>query len=308
MLHRKRRKGFWWYSWLLVLTIGGGVVGGYYGGLKMWEAAPKDYEATAVMRVEIRPVFTPTGAVELAAEEGLDLGGDNSVNELEALRYAQGSESLKPTIRELDLAAKWGLTESETLAELANSVDAELEVPEITISVIRSDPEEAALLANTVAKNAVDSLKRFDESLHTTAMKRLDAELAVVRGPVNLALEEAATALREAKVPITPTIDTDLQPYMEIPEVLNAAVDLTSAKERLEQVQRDQKKERIFFARPMASPEIIKEATPPAKHVGPPTEPFTQQGMLMGSIAGILGGLLLMFIFWKLFTPKAKGI
>lgn len=302
MLHRKRRKGFWWYSWLLVLTIGGGVVGGYFGGLKMWEDAPKDYRASAVLRVEVRPVFNAAG-VEQIGDVSV-VRGELSVNELEALRYAEGSESLKPTMRELDLAAKWALTEAETLAELANSVDAEMEGSEVKILVTRSDPAEAAQLANAIASNAVESIKRFDETLHLEAMTRLDGELALAREPVTLAVQEASNALREAKIPITVTVDTDLQPYMEIPEVLEAQVDLEAAKEQFEQVQRDQKSERIFFTRPMASPEIVKEATPPAKHVGPPTEPFTQQGMLVGASAGILGGLLLMFLCWKIFSPR----
>lgn len=297
MLQRKRRKGFWWYSWLLVLLVGGGIGGGWYLGDQRWQEGPKDYRSTALLKADIREPY-------LAGVSPDQPRGVLSATQLEAQRVVRGVETLRPVMRELRLTDRWVVTEGEALRMLAESVDVDLSEGEFKIVTVRPDPAEAAEIANAVAARAALALRESDQAQREAAAQRLEEELDRERLPLRRALATATEALKAEGIPIAVTEETDLSTYMELAPVLDAQVEIESAKERLREREQKQVEERRHWQKDMEVPEVTVQAVPAVKFSGPERTPFQQQGMLYGGTIGLGLGLLLMFVFWKLFTPK----
>ncbi len=298
MLNRKKRKGFWWYSWILILLAIGGVVGGYYYGNQEWEKGAKEYRAKAIVQADIRKRFLQGKAIA-----GVESSTDP--NRSEAKKILQGVGTLRPVMQVLNLTNRWTLSDAEALKRLSGGVDVQIsDKDEVVIRVTSSAPKEAAEIANAVAAQATESLNVLDEKKKTEALNLLEAEIAEARKPVILALEVVKIALDSNGLPIIPTEDTDLRPYLEIEDVLTASVDLDLAKENLKQIQKEQTRERLHWSAKMRAPQVVQEAVPPASFSGPDKAPIQKKFALYGLSAGLLLGLTLMFLLWKLFTPK----
>ncbi len=297
MLKRKRRKGFWWYSWILVLLAIGGTVGGYFYGNQQWESGPKQYRTTAIMEAEIRKPYTQQNAAVSP--------GRSHENQSEALRVLRGKETLLPVMRALQLSNRWGLGDSEALQVLLESVDTELgKGNEILIIGTGSSPEEAAELANATVAQGMENLKLLADRKKSEGLDVLQKKLDRAYEPIQRALDEATLAFEENRLPLVPTEDTDLTPYMEIEAVLKAKVDLDTSKERYNEVRLLQREQRLYWERALSEPRVVQEAMAPSKISGPPKEPLLKQWALLGLTAGLILGLLLMLIFWKLFSAK----
>jgi len=275
MLKRKRRKGFWWYSWILVLLTIGGAVGGYFWGEKKWEKADKEYRSTAILDVPVRELFG------VSSSDGAT--GAESVNRNNALKSIRGVKTLKEVMRSLNLTSRWVVAEEECLKILTQSVSAEFgDGNEVNLTVTRNSPKEAEELVNAVADQALEAVGLFDTQKKEKGLELLDEELERAREPIDRALASAASALEANKLPIVPNVDTDLSPYMEIKEILDAKVDLDAAKEDYRQAELAQLKKRSYWDRSLAAPKVIQKGVAPATFSGPEKKPFHNEGTLQG--------------------------
>jgi len=252
----------------------------------------------AVLKADIRRPFERGKEIEVAA-------GVRHSNQSEAKRELQGLKTMTPVMRVLNLNNRWTLNDAETLKLLSNSVDVEVAAnDEITIKVVRDSAQEAAEIANAVAAQATESLTLLDERKKEKSARALDKILTKEREPIDRALEDAAAAFRANDLEIVPTAETDLSPYMEIPEILGARVDLDAALENFENEERKQKDERLYWERALIPTSVVQPAVAPANFSGPDKGPIQREYALYGVTAGLILGLLLMFILWKLFSPK----
>ncbi len=298
MLKRKRRKGFWWYSWILILLAIGGTVGGYFYANQVWEKGPKEYRSVAILEADIRKPFAQGKMLS-------DTEGVNNSSQTEAKRILNGLGTLRPVLRELNLANTWVLDDSEALKILSESVDVDIsQKDEISITVTRDSPQEAADIANAISRQALTSLAEMDERKRTEAAERLDEKISEARKPVLAALAKAAAAMKANGLPLEPTLETNLRPFFEITEVLEASVELEDAKDDLEDVQQSQSNERSFWDTALNEIKVVQEAVAPARFSGPDKQPIQKEFALWGLTLGLLLGLILMLLLWKLFSPK----
>jgi len=296
MKRRRGRRSFWWWSWLLLITAAGGTFGGAFFGKKVWEKAEKEYPSTAVVKVGIRPPFqgkqyddVPTGVA--------------NVNEAAVMAKMESHDGLSAIAAELDLMQRWGLGLDEVIAALRSSLDLDLNQKEneLNVTVVRPNPEEAAELANVIAKKFPEIIKEFDKTNKAEGLERLKLEAA----PYAEAEEEARLmvkkALADIKVKLDPRPGVDLGIYMSVPAVLDAKLGWESASEARVAFLKGQIEYESYWNKPTKPSLVSTKATPAPTFSGPELQPFQIQFGLYGLTLGLFAGILLMGILWKLF-------
>lgn len=300
MKRRRGRRGLVWWSWLLVLVTVGGVVGGYKMGEKEWEKAPKDYLAVAKTTFNVRkPFVARNAAVALPSEDVVN------PNEEEVMRMLESNEVLSRIVTDLELTDAWAMGTEAAVLKVRDAVDLRLEkeTGELFVEVILNDPEDAAEVANAVAKLVPETIKAFDNEKKAAANKLLEVESR----PLEDAELEARTKLEHAlagrgiRIKVTPEVDLTL--YQEFKDVLTAKVEWDSAREDLGELKKEQSEYRLFWMRSLR-PSIVAaraEPSPANGFVGPEIRPYQMRWATYGLTAGMFVGSLLMLICWKLF-------
>ena len=296
MKRRRGRRSFWWWSWLLLVTAVGGTLGGAMWGKKQWEEADKDYPSIAGVKVDIRAPFK--GKKQKQSPTGLA-----NLNEAQVMQEIESHDNLSQFATELDLTQKWGLGLEEAVSELRASVDLDLNQrkQELSVQVVRPNPDEAAELANAIAKKVPEVIKTLDESNKAEGLKRLKLEIE----PYHKAEEEARLTLKKAladiKVKLDPKPGIDLGIYMEVPAILDAKVEWDSAREASLKFATGQREFEQHWQRKLSPSVVTTPAIPALNFTGPEVQPFQVQFGLYGLTLGLFGGIILMAICWKLF-------
>lgn len=296
MKRRRGRRGFWWWSWLLALITIGTTVGGFYYGEKRWEEAPKDYVAVAVLNVNIRKPFEASG-VEVA-ETGLL--NDSETKTLEGI---QSKEGLSPICESLNLAERWEMNLDESVSELRASVDLELDndTKELSVLVTRHEPEEAAEIANAIARSIPGRIKASDETMIEKETSKLQEEMKPYLKEIEDARLELKRAFAANGIPIDPQPGLDVSLYNHIPAVVSANLAWVEAREFHEVAVKGQREVSVYLKRKIKPSFVKAPAIPPTTISGPELKPFQVQTSLYGLTVGLLSGSILMVILWKLF-------
>ena len=296
MKHRRGRRGFWWWSWILILSTIGLSVGGFFYGQKKWEDSPKDYLAGAVLAVDIREPFEAKGI------EKIDTGLLNE-NERKILAEVESDKELLPIVEALNLSKQWDVSESDALIKLRSSLDLELvrELNELHILVKRQDPVEAAEIANAIARAIPAMIQSFDEAMIERESQKLQDEIKLFHQEI----EDTRLALKSAfeanEIPIDPQPGLDVTPYNQIPAIVSANLAWIEAREFLSVAEKGQRDVERYLKRKIKPSRLKVPAVPPQVIAGPELKPFQVQNTLYGLTLGLLIGSLLMVIFWKLF-------
>lgn len=296
MKKRRGRRSFAWWSWLLFLVTIATTAAGYYFGTKEWKEAPKDYRATAMVIVNIRAPFVAGGPSS-------DNAGIADENQTKVMQRIESLAAMEDLVATLGLAEEWQLNVSEATQELRRSVDFTLDPAkrELFVIVTRNEPEEAARLANEIAAEIPAAVQAADEqTIVVLGREELAADIAPAQAAYDEALASLADALSDNGFPIDPERAMD-RIYLTIPEVQEAHLVWEQAKENLEEVAGDQRKFERYLEQPLAPSLVMEKAEVPSFSIGPRPDGFRQQWMLLGLTAGLVGGLLLMLICWKLF-------
>ena len=298
MKRRRGRRGFWWWSWLLALVTIGGVVGGYFYGNKKWEDGPKDYQSWAKVSLHIRPPFVASGAQRNDSSSRLD-----NLNEEAVLRDIRSDEALSQVISDLSLTQVWEMGTDDALTELRSSVNVEYERLEKSMAIIvsRHDPNEAALIVNTIADGVAERVKVVDQKQKLAGAKILSQELA----PYIQDEIQAKTALRDAftdkGVTIDPKPGMDISIYLLDRKILEAHLEWQTSLENLQGVRSSQGAFESHWKRDMRPTIVTEKGVPPPSFVGPEKEPIQIQWALYGLTLGLVLGSLLSLLCWKLF-------
>ncbi len=266
-------------------------------GKKNWENAPKDYLSMAVLKVDIREPYAVEGAPSTAL-------GALSPNESEIMRRLESDQGLAPIVANLDLTKRWEMGTPDATLELNQSVDLDLdpETDELTVTVKRHDPKEAAEIASAVVNEIPNRIRVIDQLDREAAGKRLDDELQ----PFLDAETEARTALKSALaangIPIDPKPGQDLGAYNLIDEVVAAKIDWDHAIDVLRGARNDQFKLASHWKKKLRPSFVVEKPLVPKSFVGPKVEPFQQEGALYGMTLGLVLGALASLLCWKLFS------
>lgn len=297
MQRRKTKKGFWWWSWLLVIFIVGGTVGGWFIGEKYWEKAPKEYRSTAKLRAYILPAF-----------QGL-VGGmapmtQRDSSSTEVLRDFESVEFLTILAQDLKLGDRWGLSLSETIKELRNSILLDLnKEKELFVTIQRNNPEEAAEIVNYMAPLAIERLEYLNDQLSKNGLAGIEAQLALFNQAVSDSHSDYVSLLKANGVDIVPEPGMNLNVYNEFGEdVLRAQVTWAEALDDLKEERKDFGLETSHWKRKVLPSSVLMNGEVPIKIHGPKIEPYHTRGAIGGLSLGILFGLLAMLMFWKIFS------
>lgn len=299
MKQRRGRRGFWWWSWLLALITIGMTVGGFYYGKKRWENVPKDYVAEALLSVDIREPFARTGATEIAT-------GLLNTSETEVLRSIESNDDLVAIINDLELSKRWEISRDEAVVELKSSLDLDLDrkEKELTVKLTRHAPEEAAEIANAIARTIPERIRSLDEKKIGEAEMKLQEEIVPLQEAAEEARLEVKKALAEINAPLDPVPGMDLSTYLQVPAVAAANLDWEAAMVYLNDYMTSVDGKREFskyLAKTIKPSVMISPAVPPTRISGPELRPFQMQTALYGLTSGLLAGVLMMALCWKLF-------
>ena len=298
MKRRRGRRGVWWWSWLLVLVTIGAVVGGFLYGKKRWEDAPKDFQSVATLSFHVRDPFVLPGKAALVSMSRMA-----DPNEAGVLRETESDAALAPIVTEFDLTKKWELGTADALSELRTSLELELdrEKNELYVSVIRHDPEEAAELANAVAKAIIPRIKELDEKRKVEGLAKQELELQPFQDEESESRASLKKVLTSKNIKIELTPGVDLGSYLFDEEILPAKLEWDSAIENLSSAQSGQSAYTNYWKKSVRPSLITTKAEPTPKFIGPALQPVQVEWSLYGLTAGLVVGSLLMLLCWKLF-------
>lgn len=297
MKKRRGRRSFWWWSWLLVLATIGGVVGGYMYGEKVWEKAPKDYVSSATLTFYARPPFVGRG---LQAPSETSPIAD--ANETAVMQDAFSIDSLQYIINELELSQKWTMSAEEAMTFLRDHVELVLQRDKRELYVVATlpDPVDSALVANAFANSIPDRIKLVDDRLKSLSENKLESE----RVPYVTAEREAREELQELleakdyRVPLEPGVD--LGAYLFDEEIRDAHLRWETELDNHKDIVKDQSEYSKYWERSVKPTFVTQKAIAPANFSGPEVKPFQTEWALYGLTGGLLAGVLLMVIFWKI--------
>ena len=295
MKRRRGRRSFWWWSWLLLLTALGGTIGGAYYGKLEWEKADKDYPASAVVNVDIRAPFKGNNLEENPT-------GMANVNEAQVMKEIESHDALSKVAANLNLTQKWALGLDEVIAALRSSLDLHLDQEEkkMEVAIVRPEPNEAAEIANAIAKIVPDVIKALDTANKSAGLERLKLEA----DPYNKTESEARQALKKALADIKVNLEIrpgmDLNIYMTVPAVAEAKEYWDTVRETKIAFDISQGEYERYWQKLLKPSFVTTQATPAPTFSGPEMQPFQVQFGVYGLTLGLFGGILLMAIFWKL--------
>lgn len=297
MKKRRGRRSFWWWSWLLVLSTVGGVVGGYIYGEKVWEKSPKDYVSSATLTFYARPPFVARG---LQAQS--DTSPIADANETAVMQDAFSIDSLQNVITELELSQKWGMSTEEVMAFLRDQVELVLQRNKRELYVVATlpDPTDSALVANAFANSIPDRIKLVDDRLKALSEKKLESERVPYVTAENEAREELQELLAEKdyRVPLEPGVD--LGAYLFDENIRDTHLRWETEQENYKDIVKDQSEYSKYWKRPVKPTFVTQKAMAPVTFSGPEVKPFQTEWALYGLTVGLLAGILLMAIFWKI--------
>lgn len=298
MKKRRGRRGFWWWSWLLIaLTIGGVVVGFFYGK-KKWDEAPKEYVAYATLSFHVRDVFVSSQNEIQAGSTGVA-----DANQSEVLRNVKLEESLKGIALNLDFADQWGMTQNEAVIRLRGGLDLDLDqvTDQLTVGARLNDSQDTADFANAVATEIPNLIKRLDEKKKKEATDQFSRDAQPLVDENLTAKEKLKESLAAKGVKLEPGPGVDLGDYLYIPEVLDAKLEWDSTSDALRAIYDSQSEYRNYWSKVVSPSFVMAKATAPPSFVGPNLQPFQARWSVYGMTVGLVVGSLLMLICWKLF-------
>ena len=302
MKRRRGRRSFWWWSWLLLLTAVGGTLGGAFYGKQEWEKADKEYPASAIVETNIRAPFKGNNLKESPT-------GIANVNESQVMKEIESHAALSKIVRALEkhaglkLTQEWELGEDDVITTLRSSLDVNLNQEDkmMEVAIVRPDPNEAAEIANAIAKMVPVVIKALDASNKSAGLERLKSEAE----PYNQTEADARQALKQAllniKVNLEPKPGMDLNIYMTVPAVAEAKEYWDTVRETKIDFDISQGEYARYWQKPLKPSSVSREATPAPNFMGPEMQPFQVQFGLYGLTLGLFGGIVLMAICWKLF-------
>lgn len=298
MKKRRGRRGFWWWSWLLALVAIGGTVGGFMMGKKQWEEAPKEYLATAKLSFHVRAPFVPSkSGVQITTSDVA------TENEAQVLREMKSEDSLTGISTKLGLAEKWEMSPVEVITKLRTGLEFDLnkETNELNINATLNDPVTAAAVANAVAEDLPGKIKSIDERNEAQALKQLEVEAQPFVDDEAEARKSLKDALAAKNVNLEIRPDVELGDFLLIPEVLTAKLEWDSARDLLESARSGQVEFQSYWGKSVKPSFLVKKAETPPSFVGPALGPYQSRWAVYGLTAGMVAGVLLMMILWKLF-------
>ena len=309
MKRRSARKGFWWWSWLLILCLILGVVAGWRIGRQEWAGLPKEFIATAEIKVTPRPSL-PSSSIKGSTAPPLTTGE----LDMRLLSGIRDQEALGRVVKRLQLAKRWKMSEADAIAELRTKVDATsaYEENQFFVKAIMHNPEDAALVANTLAEVGIERIQQMTGEDQYAGLEILDSAYRDAETAVEDARQKLKAALARNDVPLDPPADLplsanpnavfpSLELYYQLNGVAGAALEWDLRRRSLEELEIDQAKFRDYWQKPLEAPRIIETADPPAVASGPKPGPHVQKGVLFGMTIGLATGLLGMFLCWKVF-------
>jgi succinoglycan biosynthesis transport protein ExoP len=172
--------------------------------------APRKYRSFAT--IEVTPDLTP---VRIFDKESVSAAstGDPRFSQTQ-FQIIQRKGVLYPVIERLKLQTKWGQNESPLPEEVAyNRLRSMLSLQEvrntnlIQIDVLSRDPQEAALLANTIASVYMEQRVSEQQTMVTSGLDQLRAEVKQKEELVSKAYTEASRLRTEASI-IDPNPDS----------------------------------------------------------------------------------------------------
>ncbi|MDB4354225.1 hypothetical protein N9Z02_02865 [Akkermansiaceae bacterium] len=299
MQRRKTRKGFWWWTWLLVLFTAGGTIGGWFVGQKLWEKAPKDYVSSAVLKVDIVPPYIDSKATK--SFEGI--GGVLNDEELKVLKSLDSISFLTIMGEHYNLWERWGVDQNEGIKKLRDALQFDLnENRELSIQATQHSPEDALELAKFAVETAVPGLEQLAEARKAEGLAAMEADLEVAQQQADDATAELAAAIKVMGATVEPREGMNLDPYMIEPSVLQARVAWDSALGYLKERKRALLPMKMHWERKVKTAMVVEAPELPMRISGPQKEPFQTRGAVAGVSLGIIFGLLSMLMCWKLFS------
>ena len=298
MKKRRGRRGFWWWSWLLIALTIGGVVGGFFLWEKEVGRGPKEYVAYATLSFHVRDVFVSSQNEIQAGSTGVA-----DANQSEVLRNVKLEESLKGIALNLDFADQWGMTQNEAVIRLRGGLDLDLDqvTDQLTVGARLNDSQDTADFANAVATEIPNLIKRLDEKKKKEATDQFSPDLQPLVDENLTAKEKLKESLAAKGVKLEPGPGVDLGDYLYIPEVLDAKLEWDSTSDALRAIYDSQSEYRNYWSKVVSPSFVMAKATAPPSFVGPNLQPFQARWSVYGMTVGLVVGSLLMLICWKLF-------
>ncbi|MFT6861556.1 MAG: hypothetical protein ACJAVK_000108 [Akkermansiaceae bacterium] len=273
-------------------------MGGFFVGKKQWDDAPKEYLATAKLSFHVRDPFVPAkSGVEISASAVADK------NEAQVLRETKSEDVLGEIAKELGLAQKWGMSPADSITKVRTGLELDLnkERDELSIKTTLNDPVIAAEVANVVAAALPPRIKSIDERNKVESFRQMEIEAQPF---VDRELEAMATLKKQLLangVTIEPGPEVDLGDFLFIREILDAKLEWDAAREILAITRTGQDEYQKYWAKPIKPSFLGEKAAAPPSFVGPALKPYQSRWSVYGLTMGMVVGLLLSLVCWKLF-------
>jgi polysaccharide biosynthesis transport protein len=185
---------FWWIFFVFLLVVGSAAIVTYF--------APRQYRALAT--IEVQADMTPIHMVD--NQLGQQPGDDRIFTQTQVeIIFRKGV--LDPVIDRLDLRTKWArngkaLTHEAAYQRMRSlvSVEAIRNTNLIQISAESRDPQEAALLANTIAEVYMEQRIAEQKAIVSKSLDQLRDELKHKEQAVSAAYAEASKLRTEQKI------------------------------------------------------------------------------------------------------------
>lgn len=296
MKYRRGRRGFWWWTWLLVLFVLADVYGGRMLAEKKWAAMPKEYQASSILMVKARPAFTASAA-------GTNVTGI-AASELSLIAAIRDQSALARVAQRLNLPAKWKMNPDEVIRVLRAGIEtiSRGDEGEVGIRATMHSAEDAKNVANMAADVGAERVTEVLVEERGRALLGLDEDVTALEKIVTEARDKLAEALAKkgVNVTLTPKSDIkDLRLYFEDPNVQGLAMAWDHQRQLVPDLEREQSVMRTYWSRTLVPPSVLKRAELPQHPSGPDKAPFLRDGSLYGLIIGLVLGLIAMFLCWK---------
>lgn len=296
MKHRRGKRGFWWWTWLLVLFVLAGVFGGRMIAEKKWAELPKEYQASAILVVKGRPPFKASaGGTSITSV---------SLSELSLIAAIRDQNALARVAQRLDLPSQWKENPDEVIRVLRAGLETNSrgDEGEVGIRATMHNAKDAKDVANTAAEIGAERISEVLEEERGRALLALDEEVSAVEKEVSKYRDRLTEALAAKGVNVTLTPNSDIQDlrlYFEDPNVQSLAMDWDHRRQRAPELKREQSVMRTYWNKTLVPPTIMQRAGLPQQPSGPDKAPLLRDGSLYGLILGLVLGLGAMLLCWK---------
>lgn len=294
----------------MVLCLILGVVAGWQIGRQKWESMPKEFVAMAAIKVTPRPALRNPASQEGQTTSALTTGE----LDMRLLNGIRDQEATGRVVKRLKLAERWKVNESEAVALLRSQVDISkgYEENQFVVKARMHSAEDAALVANTVAEVGLERVQELMDEDRGKGLEILEGSVLNIGTEVEDARVLLNATLKRNQVPLELSASfalspepsnpfPALEPYYQLPGVLDAAMSWDRLRRKVSEVENEQERLRKYWNTPVVPPLVTEPAVAPAMASGPDQGPHVEKGILYGMTIGLAAGLLCMFLCWKFF-------